>query len=71
MCPEKFKHRYNQTRVYREGIFTRNAAHSVLSGISSLNFKKHYTLKVPNVGTHYGVVQCSHTSIHIAGNFFV
>ncbi|XP_046459555.1 tRNA pseudouridine synthase Pus10-like isoform X2 [Daphnia pulex] len=69
MCPEKFKHRYKQTRVYREGIFTRNAAHSVLSGISSLNFKKHYTFKVPNVGTHYGVVQCSHTSIHIAGRY--
>lgn len=71
ICPEKFKHRYNRTRVYREGIFTRNAAQSVLSGLSAEDFQKCYTLKLPNVSAHYGPVQCSHNSIHIAGIFNV
>ncbi|KZS19858.1 putative tRNA pseudouridine synthase Pus10 [Daphnia magna] len=69
ICPEKFKHRYNRTRVYREGIFTRNAAQSVLSGLSAEDFQKYYTLKLPNVSAHYGPVQCSHNSIHIAGRY--
>lgn len=71
MCPEKFKHRYKQTKIYQEGIFTRNAAHCVLAGMSSTNFQKFYSLKVPNVNAYYGAVQCFHTSRHIAGNVSV
>lgn len=71
MCPGKFKHRYNQTRVFRDGIFTRNAVQSVLSGISSKDFQKYYSLKTPKFNSHYGEVQCSHASIFIAGNILM
>ena len=67
MCPEKFKHRYKQTRVFREGIFTRNAVQSVLSQVSSEKFFQYYELKVPEASFTYGDVQCAHNSIHVAG----
>jgi len=67
MYPEKFKHRYNQTRVFREGIFTRNAVQGVLSSSTAERFNPHYELKVPNVPFHYGDVQCIQNSIFIAG----
>lgn len=71
MCPGKFKHRYRQTRVFREGIFTRSAAQSVLSVISSKDFQKSYSLKTPKFTSHYGEVQCTHASIFIAGNIML
>ncbi len=71
MCPGKFKHRYRQTRVFREGIFTRSAAQSVLSGISSKDFQKFYSLKTPKFTSHYGEVQCTHASIFIAGKIML
>ena len=67
MCPETFKQRYKQTRVFREGIFTRNAVQNVLSKVSSEKFLKHYELKVPEVSFTYADVHCLHNSIHIAG----
>lgn len=67
MNPGKFKQRYRQTRVFREGIFTRSAAQSVLTGMSASDFKKFYTLKAPKCSFHYGKVECLHNSIHIAG----
>ena len=67
MCPETFKHRYKQTRVFREGIFTRNAVQSVLAKVSSEKFLKHYELKVPEASFTYADVHCLYNSIHIAG----
>ena len=67
MNPEMFKKRYKQTRVYQHGIFSRSAVQNLLSDVTAENFNKHFKLEVPNHQFAYGDVDCSHTSIHIAG----
>lgn len=62
-----FKLRCKQTRVYRGEIITRNAATTVLSQIDVDTFRTHFQLKVPSSPFHYGNIDCSHASIHIAG----
>ena len=66
MTPEKFKHRYRQTKVFKQ-IFTRNGVQSILSDISDEIFNKHYDLTIPGVPFHYGDVACQHSSLYIAG----
>lgn len=67
MNPGMFKHRYKQTRVYKEGIFTRSAAQSVLAKTDSTKFFEHYKLTTPKSSFHYGDIHFCHTSIHVAG----
>lgn len=69
MNPEMFKKRYKQTRVYQHGIFSRSAVQNLLSDVTAENFNKHFKLEVPNHQFAYGDVDCSHTSIHIAGRY--
>ena len=66
MTPEKFRHRYRQTKVFKQ-IFTRNGVQSILSDINDETFKKHYDLAIPGVPFHYGDVVCQHSSLYIAG----
>lgn len=67
MSPGMFKHRYKQTRVYKDGIFTRNAVQAVLADISASKFFEHYQLTTPKLGFHFGEPQFSHASLFIAG----
>ena len=72
MTPEKFRHRYRQTKVFKQ-IFTRNGVQSILSDINDETFKKHYDLAIPGVPFHYGDVVCQHSSSSpsiIVRNFF-
>ena len=62
--------RYKQTRVFREGIFSRSAIQTVLSTVSAEKFTKYFQLEMPEHKFSYGEVHCSHTSIHIAGSSF-
>jgi len=69
ISPETFMKRYKQTRVFREGIFSRSAIQTVLSTVSAEKFTKYFQLEMPEHKFSYGEVHCSHTSIHIAGRY--